>query len=144
MNLLEIANVPPLILSPESTVLDAVDAAFPAQVGAVAVVKEAKLIGIFTERDLMFKVVKLRKDPATTLIREAMTSPVTHVTPFTPIEDVLELMLKQHFRHVPVSANGSRVDGMLSIRNVLHYMVTHLGQNLSLLESRINENGISG
>lgn len=144
MNLLEIAHVPAIIVSPDSTVMQAVDASLPARVGAVAVVEKGRMIGIFTERDVMLKVVHQRRDPETTLIREVMTSPVTSVKPDTPVPEVLALMLDRHIRHLPLSSDGSTVEGILSIRNVLQYMVNDLRQNLRHMEAYIGADSVGG
>ncbi len=144
MNLLDIAHVPPIIVAPHNTVMDAVDASLPARVGAVAVVENGRLVGIFTERDVMLKVVHQRRDPETTLISEVMTSPVAHIEPGMPVHKVLESMLERHIRHFPVSSDGHSVEGMLSIRNVLQYIVNDLRQDLRHIEAYIGADSIGG
>ncbi len=144
MNLLLIAHVPPILVSPENTVMDAVDASLPAKVGAVAVVSGEKLVGIFTERDLMYKVVHNRLDPDQTIIRDVMTAPVNTIPPDMPVDYVLEMMLDKHIRHLPISADGIGVDGMLSIRNILQAMVVELKDNLLHLENYIGADNPGG
>ncbi|MCZ6646110.1 MAG: CBS domain-containing protein [SAR324 cluster bacterium] len=144
MNLLLIAHVPPILVSPENTVMDAVDASLPAKVGAVAVVSGEKLVGIFTERDLMYKVVHNRLDPDQTIIRDVMTAPVITIPPEMPADEVLEMMLDKHIRHLPISADGIGVDGMLSIRNILQAIVVDLKDNLLHLENYIGADNPGG
>lgn len=144
MNLLSIAHVPPIIVSPDNTVMDAVDVTLAARVGAVAVVEKNRLTGIFTERDMMYKVVHNRMDPDTTLIREVMTSPVIKIVPNMAPKEVLELMLDKHIRHLPISEDGKEVLGMLSIRNILQFLVTDLKNDLRHMEAFIGADSIGG
>ncbi len=138
MNLLDIAHVPAVEVSPDSTVIEAIEASAPARVGAVAVMEKGRLVGMFTERDVMLKVVLNRLDPDMTVLRGVMTSPVTTVGPDTSVPEVLQLMLEKHFRHLPISEDGQTVQGMLSIRNVLQHMVEDLQQNLHHMEAYVN------
>ena len=144
MNLLTIAHTPPIQVTPQNSVMEAVDASLPAKVGAVAVVDEGRLVGIFTERDLMFKVVHQRLDVDKTLVEEVMTAPVVTVPAETPVDEVLHMMLEKHIRHVPISEDGIAADGMLSIRNVLQFMVIDLRDNLRHLENYIGADGPGG
>ena len=144
MNLLSIAHTPPIKVSPQDSVMDAVEASLPAKVGAVAVVEGRSMVGIFTERDLMYKVVHNRLDPDQTLIHEVMTTPVISIPPDMLVEQVLQMMLEKHIRHLPISADGIEAEGMLSIRNVLQFMVTDLQENLQHLENYIGADGPGG
>ena len=135
MDLLSIAHVPPVMVTPDETVMAAVEASLPARVGAVAVMEAGGIIGIFTERDVMLKVVHKRLAPETTLIRDVMSSPVTTIEPTMPPREVLEMMLTQHIRHLPISQDGKSVQGMLSIRNILQYLVDKMSQDISQMES---------
>ena len=144
MNLLTIAHTPPIQVSPNDSVMEAVDVSLPAKVGAVTVVEGGKLVGIFTERDLMFKVVHQRLNVDKTLVGEVMTSPVTTIAAETPVEEVLRMMLDKHIRHLPISEDGMVADGMLSIRNVLQSMVVDLQNNLRHLENYIGADGPGG
>jgi len=135
MNLLSIAHVPPVIVSPHQSVMEAIEASLPQRVGAVAVVDKGCLVGIFTERDVMAKVVRQRMDPDRTLVGDVMTSPVTTVKPDVSIGEVLQLMLNRHIRHLPVSEDGAQVSGMLSIRNVLQHMVEELQTDLHHMQA---------
>ena len=144
MNLLKIAHVPPICVSPEATVMDAIEASLPARVGAVAVVEHDALVGIFTERDVMLKVVRQRLDPDNTRIRDVMTSPVIHILPNLPARDVLSLMLDKHIRHLPISEDGVSVAGMLSIRNILQFLVNDLTEDLHHMQSFIGADSPGG
>lgn len=139
MNLLSIAHTPPVIVSPDTMVMEAVEKSLTARVGAVAVVKDDQLVGIFTERDMMYKVVHNRMDPDTTPVRAVMTTPVITITPNKKADEVLELMLEKHIRHLPISEDGKKVEGMLSIRNILQALVKTLRQDLRFVEAFITD-----
>jgi CBS domain-containing protein len=144
MNLLQIAHVPPVCVTPEQTVMEAIEASLPARVGAVAVLEGDVLVGIFTERDVMLKVVYKRLDPDRTRIRDVMTAPVIRVEPSMSPRKVLALMLDKHIRHLPISTDGVHVDGMLSIRNVLQHLVNDLTENLHHMEAFIGADSPGG
>ena len=144
MNLLQIAHTPPICVAPHATVLDAVDASLPARVGAVAVVDAGALVGIFTERDVMLKVVHRRLDPAATAIGDVMTAPVIHVPPDLSPRKALGLMIEHHIRHLPVSEDGRSVAGMLSIRNLLQHLVNDLTLDLRHMEAFIGADNPGG
>lgn len=135
MNLIQLAEGKPLLALPTATVGRAVDVALEARVGAIAVVEDGKVVGIFTERDVMTKVVKQRLDPDTTLLRDVMSSPVHTVPPTMHAQEALQTMLERHVRHLVISADGKRVDGIVSIRNVMQFLLDYLQKNLKQMES---------
>ncbi len=144
MNLLPIAHVPAVQVSPDTTVIQAIEASVPTRVGAVVVVDKGRLAGMFTERDVMLKVVLKELDPASTPLREVMSSPVTTVHPVTSVQEVLKLMLERHIRHLPISEDGKTVQGMLSIRNVLQHMVEELQHDVRYMEEFMGTGAAAG
>lgn len=88
------------------------------QVGAVMVVEEGKLIGVFTERDALFRVVAEGRDAQTTRLAEVMTRNPRTIHPDKPFSDALHIMYEGGFRHVPVMEEG-RPLGMISARDAL-------------------------
>ncbi len=144
MDCLSIAHVPAIEVSPDSTVLEAVELTLPAKLGAVAVVEAGQLIGIFTERDVMLKVVHARRDPGTTRVRDVMTAPVISIPQFMPRLEVLNLMLEHHIRHLPISADGKVVLGMLSVLNLLEQVVEDLSRDLRHMEAFLGADNPGG
>jgi secondary thiamine-phosphate synthase enzyme len=130
MDLLKIASVPATTVSPETTVLEAVRLMSEERVGAVAVTREGKLTGIFTERDLMIRVVLEGRNPAATRVGDVMTSQCISAKNDLSMGDALQIMTESHFRHLPVVDENDRVLGLLSIRNLLHNRVDKLSQEL--------------
>jgi len=87
-------------------------------VGAVMVLDEGKLVGVFTERDALFRVVAESRDVQTTRLSEVMTSRPRTVSPDMAFSDALHIMHEGGFRHVPVVKDGRPV-GMISCRDAL-------------------------
>lgn len=87
-------------------------------VGAVMVLDEGKLVGVFTERDALFRVVAESRDVQTTRLSEVMTSRPRTVSPDMAFSDALHIMHEGGFRHVPVVRDGRPV-GMISCRDAL-------------------------
>jgi signal-transduction protein with cAMP-binding, CBS, and nucleotidyltransferase domain len=88
------------------------------KVGALMVVDDAKLVGIFTERDALFRVLAENRDPHTTKVATVMTPDPRSIHPDKPFGNALFMMYEGGFRHVPVVENG-RALGMVSARDAL-------------------------
>ena len=104
--------------SPESTVLEAVNQMNEHKIGALVVMDGAKVAGIFTERDVLRRVVGDQKDPATTRVGQVMTSKVVCCDPDADLDEVATLMKNRRIRHVPVCNGDGRLLGMISIGDV--------------------------
>lgn len=108
-----------LVTAPGSaTVAEAARLMREKQVGAVLVVQEGKLAGIFTERDALFRVVAQSRDVQTTPVSEVMTRNPQTVSPNRSFTDALHIMHEGGFRHVPV-VEDDRPVGMISCRDAL-------------------------
>ena len=103
------------------TVSEAVQEMNRRKIGSVLVMEGGVLVGIFTERDVLMRVVAADRDPKTTPVAHVMTrSPVTIHSSMT-IEEVMDLHSGKHFRHLPVVENG-RVISMISVRDILRWL----------------------
>jgi CBS domain-containing protein len=118
-----------ITVSGDVTIYEAVSTMAKARIGAVLVVENDRLAGIFTERDLMTKVVAGDRDPATTRVAEIMTRDVKTVKVDDAAIDCLEAMDEGKFRHMPVVDDAGRPIGMLSQRD---FVATTLPQALAL------------
>ncbi len=106
-----------------ATVTDAIELMSKHDVGAVLIMTEDGLVGgIFTERDVVMRVLKEGLDPDTTPLSMVMTREVRFVSPGTTYEAALSLMLVQRCRHLLV-IDGPRVFGLISIRDLAQQMV---------------------
>ncbi len=144
MSLLKIASVPPAAVSPDATVLEAVEVMAEHGVGAVAVVDNGQLRGIFTERDVMMRVVLRHRSPKDTHVGEVMTSPAETITDETTEEDALVHMVERHVRHLPIVSAEGKVNGMLSVRNLLEHRVDELARELHSLDQYLSNDGPGG
>ncbi|MCG3179040.1 MAG: Inosine-5'-monophosphate dehydrogenase [Phycisphaerae bacterium] len=98
----------------DASVLDAAHLMNRRRIGAVVVTRGQTVIGIFTERDVLNRVVAAEKAPADTLVREVMTSPVACCRPDTPLDECRSVMRNKRIRHLPVVAED-RLVGIISI-----------------------------
>src|SRR5579872_4438953 len=89
-------------------------------VGAIVVLNGERLRGVFSERDLMKRVVLERRDPETTPVEEVMSTAVTTVDENASVEDAMQLMQAHNCRHLPVT-RGPRVISFLSMRDLMNY-----------------------
>jgi CBS domain-containing protein len=131
-------------VSRSASVLDAIQAMAGAKVGSVAVVDGNVLEGVFSERDVMLRVVAEGRNPKTTTVEEVMTSPVQTIQKRTTGEEALRIMVQNHIRHLPVVDEAGKVQAMVSMRSLLEEQVEDLHQQLNSLESYITADGIGG
>lgn len=102
----------------EATVLDAAKKMNERRIGAVVVMQGEKIVGIFTERDVMNRVVAPLRDPAATRVRDVMTAKVAFCTPETPLEECRTAMTRHKIRHLPV-VEDNKLAGLLSSGDLL-------------------------
>ncbi|MFN4260669.1 MAG: cyclic nucleotide-binding/CBS domain-containing protein [Gemmataceae bacterium] len=115
---------PPLQVGPERTVAETVDIMRQEGVGCVLVCAEQRLVGIFTERDLLRRVMALGK-PLTVPITSCMTADPVVVHPKDPISVAISRMQEGGYRHLPVVDEAGSPVGVLSVKRIVHYLVEH-------------------
>lgn len=110
-------------VDPTVTVLEAAEMMSRKGIGAV-LIRDAKghFDGIFTERDVLKRVVAEQRDPKATRVAEVMSSGVRHVPPSTPVEQALQLMVTHRYRHLLVKEDGAVV-GLISIRDIMTSLI---------------------
>lgn len=116
-----------------ATVRDAAQLMKESHVGAVMVVELGRLVGIFTERDAVFRVIAQGRDVQTTTLAEVMTPQPLTLHPDKPLGHALHLMYEGGFRHVPVVENGRPV-GMISARDALELEAAEFEEALARRE----------
>ncbi len=102
----------------EASVLEAAEKMNERRIGCVVVMHQGKIVGIFTERDILNRIVAAQKDPALTKVSEVMTAKVAVCSPDTPLESCRAAMSRNKMRHLPV-VDGDRLVGMLSSGDLL-------------------------
>jgi len=127
----------PVTANPEMTVAAASRLMRTKRIGALLVVDNDRLAGIFTERDALFRVIAEGRAPEKTRLSDVMTRNPRTITPDRPFGHALHLMHEGEFRHVPVVENG-RPLGMVSARDALgpemKQFVSDLDQRTHLTE----------
>ncbi len=124
-------------VTPETMVIDALRLMAEKNIGAVMVVENDKLVGIFSERDYARKVVLKDKASDSTAIREIMTGNVYSVTPTQTIDDCMQLMTDKNFRHLPVMDNGKLL-GVISLGDLVRYVIEEQKHTIKNLENYIS------
>ena len=144
MSILRLAKAPIAAVAPTATVMEAARKMNDANVGAVAVLDGGVVRGMFSERDVMLRIVLENKDPQTTLVKDVMTTNVVAIRKDTKVEEAVNLMWERHIRHLPVIREDGQVEGIVEIRNLFHEKIEDMTQQLDSLESYIATDGIGG
>ncbi|MGA2980387.1 MAG: CBS domain-containing protein [Terriglobales bacterium] len=111
-------NQVPISAEAHQTVLEVARLMVQHNIGAVPVLQDGQLAGIFSERDLMSRVVVAGKDPARTVVSQVMTEDPLTVAPNDQLETCMTLMKRHGFRHLPV-CSGRDLKGIVSLRDIL-------------------------
>lgn len=109
-------------VGPDISVTECVRTMTSAKIGAIIVMDGERLIGIFTERDALNKVLAAGLDPARTKVSEVMTKDPYCIPPMTTVGEAMALVTKRRFRHLPIVENG-KVLAVISSGDLTHWMV---------------------
>ena len=120
-----------------TSVLDALKLMTEKNISALLIMQEEQLLGIFTERDYARKIVLQGKASKDTSISDAMTANPITVTLSDRIDLCMQIMTDRHIRHLPVVAEN-RAIGMVSIGDVVKFIIADQKQTISQLESYIS------
>jgi CBS domain-containing protein len=124
-------------VTPDQTVLRALEIMAEADVGALLVLDGRNLLGVFSERDYARKVILQGKASRNTAVSEVMSDKVYSVTTEQSIEDCMAIMTDKHVRHLPVVDKTGNVLGIVSIGDVVKEIVTEQKFIISQLENYI-------
>ena len=142
--LVKLAHKPIVSVGSSARASEAIHAMIEKRVGAALVVEGTRPVGIFTERDVMSKIVAQKRDPETTPISAVMTSNVELISSKASPTEALRIMVERHFRHLPVVDETGNVVGMLSMRHLMREQIRRLEDQVGALENYIGTEGISG
>ncbi len=113
------------VIPPSTTVLNATRLMNYHRVGALIVTMDPQpddplghIVGIFTERDVLNRVVAQERNPSTTRIEDVMTTVVAYCRPETDVDEVASIMQKWRIRHLPVCDEEARLQGIISIGDI--------------------------
>jgi CBS domain-containing protein len=106
-------------------------------IGAVPVIHNGELVGIFSERDLMRRVVAENLDPRTTCMAQVMTNDPLTIGMNEDMDTCLSLMRRHNFRHLPVCHSG-QVVGVISLRDILLHDLTEKEDEMRIMRAYIH------
>jgi len=144
MSLNDVMNPNLECVSGEILVSEAAEMMLKRAFGALVVGSREKMEGIFTERDVLYKVVAVGKDPKKTKVKDIMSSPVEEISISVDPNDALRKMDERGFRHLPVIDVQGKAIGMLSIRDLFHYIVVKQAEENEALLQFLSADGPGG
>ena len=131
-------------VTPDQSVATTVQTMNEKGIGSVVVMKDNELAGIFTERDLMTKVVAQSKDPKEVLIQDVMSTGLKTLTTESTIFDAQSLMEQQRIRHIPILTADGKPEGMLTMRHLHSFRLQQLKEENELLTALLVTDGSGG
>ncbi len=123
-------------IAPDATAYQALEAMANRNVGALLVMKNGKLVGMFSERDYARKVILKGKSSKTTTVGELMTAQPICIEAKKSIYECMVVMTSNHIRHVPVMEDGLLI-GVVSIGDIVHSIIADQETTIQELESYI-------
>lgn len=124
-------------VTPDQTVYDAIERMAEKGVGALLVLSAGKLVGIISERDYTRKVILKGKFSKMTLVNEIMTCPVIFVTPDQAVDECMDVITRNHIRHLPIMENN-KVLGIVSIGDLVKWVVSEQEETIEHLQNYIS------
>ena len=135
-HLLQVKGTEVFSVTPQDSVLHAIEVMATRHVGALLVLNQGSLVGIISERDYARKVILKNRSSHDTPVGDIMTSPAVSVTPEDTVHRCMELMTEGRFRHLPVVKSG-RVLGILSIGDLVKAVIQEQSEHIEQLERYI-------
>ena len=126
------------VISKNETVYDAARLMSEKTIGAVPVVENEKVVGIFSERDIMNRVVARNLNPLKTTVEQVMTKELILGTPEDDISQVLILMKQANIRHLPI-VEGDKLVGIISFRDLLQADISEKAQEIKIMTAYIHD-----
>ena len=121
---------------PDTTVREALELLAQHNIGALMVIDDSHLVGIFSERDYARKVALKGKSSSDALVSEIMTSKVITIHTRHTIDQCMQIMTDNHIRHLPI-VNDQEVMGLISIGDVVREMIAYQKSMIDQLQSYI-------
>jgi CBS domain-containing protein len=125
-------------VSPNASVFDALKILADTDVGALLVMDDDRMVGIFSERDYARRVVLQGKTSRDTIVREVMTERIVCVQPNQTVEEAMAMMTEVRCRHLPVVEHG-RVIGVVSIGDLVKEIISEQEFLIQQLETYITQ-----
>ena len=123
-------------VKPKISIFEALKIMSDKEIGALLVIEDEKLVGIFSERDYARKVILKGKSSKNTQVGELMTKKVLYIDPEQTINDCMAIMTDKHIRHLPVIEND-KVIGIVTIGDVINQIISEQEFTIKHLENYI-------
>ena len=123
-------------VSPGTSIIEALKLMAEKDIGAVLVMEQENLVGIFSERDYARKIIFLEQPPENTTVQEMMTAEISSAQPYHTLAECMAIMNDRHIRHLPV-LDGEKLTGMISIRDVMGALIVEQEKDIETYEKLI-------
>ncbi|MDH3513153.1 MAG: CBS domain-containing protein [Gammaproteobacteria bacterium] len=124
-------------IEPAASVYEAIHLLAEKQIGALLVMENDQLVGIFSERDYARQIILKDRSSESTKVQDIMTKEVLHVQPNAEIEHCMSLMTEKRIRHLPV-VEDEKVIGMISIGDLVRAVIAEQQSTINNLEKYIS------
>lgn len=124
-------------ISPDETVLDATRRMNQHRIGAMMVMKNDRVAGIFTERDVLQRVIGEMQNPADVSVGEVMTRDIVCCAPDATLEEMSEIMRSRRIRHIPICDDEGTLMGLISIGDINAHHATQQSMQIHYLNEYI-------
>lgn len=124
-------------IGPDATVFEAAERMNGHRIGSLVVLDEGMPTGIITERDILQRVVAMRRDPDETRVADVMTRELICCQPHTTVEEARGVMKNRRIRHMPVVQESGKLLGLISIGDLNAHDSNHKELTIHLLEAYI-------
>ena len=124
-------------VTPDTSVYESLEKMSSRNIGSILVIEDEKLLGIFTERDYLKKVVLFGRSSKTTTVKEIMTTDLVCVSPADSVNSTMAIMTKMRCRHLPVIDEGKLV-GLVSMGDVVKKKISDMDATIKYLNDYIS------
>ena len=125
-------------VSPQNSAYEALELMAEKDIGALVVIDQGKVVGMFSERDYARKLALKGKLSKETQVAEVMTKPVCYVLPWTSLSECMTLMTNKHVRHLPV-IESDKIIGIVTIGDVIKSIISEQESVIQELKSYVDE-----
>jgi CBS domain-containing protein len=127
-------------IDPTATVYEALEVMADKGIGALLVMQANRLLGVISERDYARKIILTGRSSKSTPVSDIMSSPALTVNLDTTVDDAMRIMTEHRIRHLPVLDSGGKVAGIVSVGDLVKWIITSHEQTIEQLESYIQGN----
>ncbi len=125
-------------ISPDSTVYEALQIMSDKEIGALLVLEHGHVMGILSERDYARKIILKNRSSRDTKVREIMNAPAITITPACTVDEAMQVMTERRIRHLPVVDAKGLVLGIVSIGDLVKWIITSHEKTIEQLQSYIS------